>query len=81
MCGTSRAGCIRTYLILREKAQRFHADGEIQAALETAMVDRLAEPALASVTPDAIAAMRRGPARPRRDGRRVATATSGSTSS
>ena len=54
-------GCIRTYLILREKAQRFHMDDEIQAALETAMVDRLAEPALASVTPDAIAAMRRGP--------------------
>jgi len=54
-------GCIRTYLILREKAQRFHADAEIQAALETAMVDRLAEPALPSVTPDAIAQMRRGP--------------------
>jgi xylose isomerase len=54
-------GCIRTYLILREKAQRFHIDVEIQAALETAMVDRLAEPALTSVTPDAIAAMRRGP--------------------
>ena len=54
-------GCIRTYLILREKAQRFHMDDEIQAALETAMVDRLAEPALASVTPDAIAQMRNGP--------------------
>ncbi len=54
-------GCIRTYLILREKAQRFHMDDEIQAALETAMVDQLAEPALASVTPDAIAALRRGP--------------------
>jgi xylose isomerase len=54
-------GCIRTYLILREKAQRFHADAEIQAALETAMVDRLAEPALPSVTPDAITKMRRGP--------------------
>ena len=26
-------GCIRTYLILRDKAQRFHADPEIQAAL------------------------------------------------
>jgi xylose isomerase len=54
-------GCIRSYLILRDKAQRFHADAEIQAALEAAMVDRLAEPALATVTPDAIAAMRRGP--------------------
>ena len=54
-------GCIRTYLILREKAQRFHTDDDIQAALETAMVDRLAEPALAAVTPDAIAQMRKGP--------------------
>ena len=27
-------GCIRTYLILREKAQRFHEDAEIQAALD-----------------------------------------------
>jgi xylose isomerase len=54
-------GCIRTYLILREKAQRFHADAEIQAALQTAMVDRLAEPALAAVTPDTITEMRRGP--------------------
>ena len=61
-------GCIRTYLILREKAQRFHADDEIQAALETAMVDRLAEPALAAVTPDAIAQMRRGPHDLERDG-------------
>ncbi len=54
-------GCIRTYLMLRDKAQRFHADTEIQAALEAAMVDRLAEPALETITPDAIAAMRRGP--------------------
>ena len=54
-------GCIRTYLILRDKAQRFHGDPDIQAALETAMVDRLAEPALETITPDAIAAMRRGP--------------------
>jgi xylose isomerase len=54
-------GCIRSYLILRDKAQRFHADAEIQTALEAAMVDRLAEPALATITPDAISAMRRGP--------------------
>ena len=26
-------GCMRTYLILREKAQRFHDDAEIQEAL------------------------------------------------
>ena len=54
-------GCIRTYLILREKAQRFHMDDEIQAALEVAMTDRLAEPALPAVTPDAITQMRKGP--------------------
>jgi xylose isomerase len=54
-------GCIRTYLILREKAERFHADSEIQEALATAMVDRLAEPAVPALTPDAIADLRRGP--------------------
>ena len=54
-------GCIRTYLVLRDKAQRFHADAEIQEALEAAMADRLAEPALATITPDAIAGLRRGP--------------------
>ena len=74
-------GCIRTYLILRDKAQRFHMDDEIQAALETAMVDRLAEPD----APVGHARRDRGdaarPARPRRRWRRAATATSGSTSS
>ena len=61
-------GCIRTYLILREKAQRFHEDAEIQAALETAMVDRLAEPALDvdHARRDRRDAAR--PARPRSDG-------------
>ncbi len=54
-------GCIRTYLMLREKAQRFHADAEIQDALQVAMVNRLAEPAVERLTPDAIAALRRGP--------------------
>jgi xylose isomerase len=54
-------GCIRTYLILREKAERFRADADIQEALAAAMVDRLAEPALESITPDAIADLRRGP--------------------
>lgn len=37
-------GCMRTYLILAEKVQRFHEDAEIQEALHTAMTDRLAEP-------------------------------------
>ena len=37
-------GCIRTYLILRDKARRFHEDAEIQAALAEAKVDELAVP-------------------------------------
>jgi xylose isomerase len=37
-------GCMRTYLILREKAQRFAEDAEIQDALQAARTDRLAEP-------------------------------------
>jgi xylose isomerase len=39
-------GCMRSYLVLRDKVQRFHEDAEIQAALAAAMVDRLAEPTL-----------------------------------
>ena len=53
-------GCMRTYLILREKVQRFHDDPEIQAALEVAKVDELRQPTFkGKVTPDAIAALRR----------------------
>jgi xylose isomerase len=37
-------GCMRTYLILREKAQRFATDPDIQEALRTARVDQLREP-------------------------------------
>jgi xylose isomerase len=37
-------GCMRTYLILAEKARRFAADPEIQEALRTARSDALAEP-------------------------------------
>jgi xylose isomerase len=40
------AGCMRTYLILKDKAERFREDEEIQAALATAMVDRLSLPTL-----------------------------------
>ena len=35
-------GCMRTYLILKEKAERFNADTEIQAALAAAKADQLA---------------------------------------
>jgi xylose isomerase len=52
-------GCMRTYLILRDKASRFHDDPEIQAALETA---RAADLALATMPdgfgPAATAALR-----------------------
>jgi xylose isomerase len=34
-------GCMRTYLILAEKARRFHEDEEIQEALRVARVDEL----------------------------------------
>ena len=33
-CGTSPSGCMRTYLILKEKAQRFNEDKEIQAIVQ-----------------------------------------------
>jgi xylose isomerase len=55
-------GCMRTYLILREKVAQFHADPEIQAALADAMVDDVHTPAIeGAVDADAIAALRRGP--------------------
>ncbi len=38
------AGCMRTYLALKEKARRFAADTEIQAALVAASVPDLARP-------------------------------------
>ena len=38
------AGCMRAYLILKEKAERMRTDDEIQEALRDAMADRLAEP-------------------------------------
>jgi xylose isomerase len=61
-------GCIRTYLILREKAQRFHKDAEIQAALEVAKAFELSVPtlppggidALRQDVPDPVALAQRG---------------------
>jgi xylose isomerase len=35
---------MRTYLVLAEKAHRFHADPDIQDALRAAQAHRLAEP-------------------------------------
>jgi xylose isomerase len=40
------AGCMRTYLILKDKAERFREDAEIQEALGAAMVDQLSQPTL-----------------------------------
>jgi xylose isomerase len=50
-------GCMRTYLILAEKAQRFATDAEIQDALRTARADALAEP---TTPPGGLAAIRSG---------------------
>ncbi len=53
------AGCMRTYLILAEKAARFRTDPEIQAALAAAQADRLAEPTSPEgLGPDALDAIR-----------------------
>jgi xylose isomerase len=40
------AGCMRTYLVLKDKAERFREDADIQEALATAMVDQLSLPTL-----------------------------------
>jgi xylose isomerase len=40
-------GCMRSYLILAEKAERFRTDSAIQEALAAAKVDQLSEPTLA----------------------------------
>jgi xylose isomerase len=42
----SALGCMRNYLILREKARAFRADPEVQAALTAARVEQLALPTL-----------------------------------
>ncbi len=53
-------GCMRTYLILRDKARRFATDPEIQAALAAAQVDRITEPTSpGGLGAEAVAALRR----------------------
>jgi len=55
-------GCMRTYLVLREKARRFATDPEIQEARRAALVDRLDEPALPDgLTVEAIGRLRTEP--------------------
>ena len=39
---SSAAGCMRNFLILREKSRAFRADPEVQAALVAARLDQLA---------------------------------------
>ena len=57
-------GCMRSYLILAEKARRFHDDPDITEALAVAQTERLAEPTLSGeVNADSIAALRRDAAR------------------
>ena len=52
-------GCMRTYLILAEKARRFHDDPEIAEALAAARADGLREPTLpGGATPERVAALR-----------------------
>jgi xylose isomerase len=52
-------GCMRTYLILADKARRFAVDPEIQAALAEAKAGELATPTSAGgLDPDALAALR-----------------------
>jgi len=52
-------GCMRTYLILKEKVARFHADAEITAAVRDAQAARLAEPTLPErATAEGFAALR-----------------------
>ncbi len=56
------AGCMRTYLILREKARRFDEDPDIQEALAVAQTARLHEPTSpGGLAPEAIDAIRRAP--------------------
>jgi xylose isomerase len=59
------SGCMRSYLILKEKVERMREDAEIQDALRVAMAQRLAEPtgpleAVRSACADEDALARRG---------------------
>jgi xylose isomerase len=58
------AGCMRTYLILREKARAFAADPEIAAALEAASVPELAQPTVGRYSSKAAAELAADPGDP-----------------
>ena len=54
-------GCMRTYLILKEKAKRYDADPEIQAALKLASEPELAEPSVGAYSRSAAQALKNEP--------------------
>jgi xylose isomerase len=58
------AGCMRTYLILKEKAARFATDPEIAAALAAASVPDLAVPSVGAYSSAAAAALQSDPGDP-----------------
>ena len=47
-------GCMRTYLILKDKVRHFHADPEIRAALDEAKVAELRQPTLGGQAPSTV---------------------------
>ena len=64
----SAAGCMRNYLILRDKSRAFRADPEVQSALRAARVDELSTPTLAEG--EGVAALRDDTFDPEEAGRR-----------
>jgi xylose isomerase len=58
------AGCMRTYLMLRDKAARFAGDPGIAAALADSSVSELAVPTIGAYSADAAAALRAAPGDP-----------------
>jgi xylose isomerase len=58
------AGCMRTYLILKEKARRFAADPEIAAALAESSVPELAKPTVGLYSKATATALRADPGDP-----------------
>ena len=64
------AGCMRTYLILKEKAKRFAADADITAALAAASVPELAEPSVGRYSAKSAAELAANPGDPNELARR-----------
>jgi xylose isomerase len=58
------AGCMRTYLILKEKARQFAQDPEIKAALEASSVNELAKPTVGAYSKAAAAELKASPGDP-----------------